>query len=77
VEWRGLRSPVLHYRSLLHSVPADPLLEMGDSDQSFRYSNYLSRSMAHMDLMTFYRASRAAAAPASRTSGCCWVFREN
>ena len=43
---------MLHYRSLLHSITAARYWEMGDSDQSFRYSNYLSRfHWRHMDLM--------------------------
>jgi 3'-5' exonuclease len=54
VSWNGagFDLPVLHYRSLLHSVTAARYWEMGDSDQSFRYSNYLSRfHWRHMDLM--------------------------
>jgi 3'-5' exonuclease len=54
VSWNGagFDLPVLHYRSLLHSVPAARYWEMGNSDQSFRYSNYLSRfHWRHMDLM--------------------------
>jgi 3'-5' exonuclease len=54
VSWNGagFDLPVLHYRSLLHSVPAARYWELGDSDQSFRYSNYLSRfHWRHMDLM--------------------------
>jgi hypothetical protein len=54
VSWNGagFDLPVLHYRSLLHSVPAARYWEIGNSDQSFRYSNYLSRfHWRHMDLM--------------------------
>ena len=54
VSWNGagFDLPVLHYRSLLHSVTAARYWETGDSDQSFRYSNYLSRfHWRHMDLM--------------------------
>jgi 3'-5' exonuclease len=54
VSWNGagFDLPVLHYRSLLHSVAAARYWEMGDNDQSFRYSNYLSRfHWRHMDLM--------------------------
>jgi predicted PolB exonuclease-like 3'-5' exonuclease len=37
---------------LLHSVPAGRYWEMGENDQSFRFSNYLSRfHWRHMDLM--------------------------
>jgi hypothetical protein len=54
VSWNGagFDLPVLHYRSLLHSVTAARYWETGDSDSSFRYSNYLSRfHWRHMDLM--------------------------
>src|ERR1700678_4194699 len=54
VSWNGagFDLPVLHYRSLLHSVAAARYWELGDTDQSFRYSNYLSRfHWRHMDLM--------------------------
>ena len=54
VSWNGagFDLPVLHYRSLLHSVTAARYWETGDSDNSFRYSNYLSRfHWRHMDLM--------------------------
>jgi 3'-5' exonuclease len=54
VSWNGagFDLPVLHYRSLLHSVTAARYWELGDSDHSFRYSNYLSRfHWRHMDLM--------------------------
>jgi predicted PolB exonuclease-like 3'-5' exonuclease len=54
VSWNGagFDLPVLHYRSLLHSVTAARYWELGDTDHSFRYSNYLSRfHWRHMDLM--------------------------
>jgi 3'-5' exonuclease len=54
VSWNGagFDLPVLHYRSLLHSITAARYWETGDSDQSFRFSNYLSRyHWRHMDLM--------------------------
>ena len=54
VSWNGagFDLPVLNYRSLLHGVSAARYWELGDSDQSFRYSNYLSRfHWRHMDLM--------------------------
>jgi len=54
VSWNGagFDLPVLHYRSLLHGVPAARYWETGDGDTSFRYSNYLSRfHWRHMDLM--------------------------
>jgi 3'-5' exonuclease len=54
VSWNGsgFDLPVLHYRSLLHSVPASRYWETGEHDQSFRWNNYLSRfHWRHMDLM--------------------------
>ncbi len=54
VSWNGsgFDLPVLHYRSLLHSLTAARYWETGDGDSSFRYSNYLSRfHWRHMDLM--------------------------
>ncbi|MGO9934082.1 MAG: 3'-5' exonuclease [Steroidobacteraceae bacterium] len=54
VSWNGagFDLPVLHYRSLLHSLTAARYWELGDTDHSFRYSNYLSRfHWRHMDLM--------------------------
>ncbi len=54
VSWNGagFDLPVLHYRSLLHRITAARYWETGDSDTSFRYSNYLSRfHWRHMDLM--------------------------
>jgi hypothetical protein len=54
VSWNGsaFDLPVLHYRSLLHSVTAARYWETGDGDATFRYSNYLSRfHWRHMDLM--------------------------
>lgn len=54
VSWNGsgFDLPVLNYRSLLHGVTAARYWETGDNDNSFRYSNYLSRfHWRHMDLM--------------------------
>ena len=54
VSWNGagFDLPVLHYRSLLHSVTAARYWETGEGDSSFRFSNYLSRfHWRHMDLM--------------------------
>jgi predicted PolB exonuclease-like 3'-5' exonuclease len=54
VSWNGagFDLPVLHYRSLLHSVTAARYWETGDNDPSFRFSNYLSRfHWRHVDLM--------------------------
>ncbi len=54
VSWNGagFDLPVLNYRSLLHGITAARYWETGDSDGSFRYSNYLSRfHWRHIDLM--------------------------
>ncbi|GAC1301104.1 MAG: 3'-5' exonuclease [Steroidobacteraceae bacterium] len=54
VSWNGsgFDLPVLHYRSLLHSVTAARYWDTGGGDPSFRYSNYLSRfHWRHLDLM--------------------------
>ena len=54
VSWNGggFDLPVLHYRALLHGVPAPRYWETGDDDNSFRYNNYISRfHWRHTDLM--------------------------
>lgn len=54
VSWNGsgFDLPVLHYRALHHGVAAARYWEIGDSENSFRYNNYLSRfHWRHMDLM--------------------------
>ncbi len=54
VSWNGggFDLPVLHYRSLLHGVSAQRYWEVGETDTSFRYNNYLNRfHYRHLDLM--------------------------
>ncbi len=54
VSWNGcgFDLPVLHYRALLHGVSAPRYWENGNTDQSFRWNNYLSRfHERHTDLM--------------------------
>ncbi len=54
VTWNGggFDLPVLHYRALLHGIPAPRYWETGADDQSFRYNNYLNRfHERHTDLM--------------------------
>lgn len=54
VSWNGsgFDLPVMHYRALMHGVQATRYWETGDSDQSFKWSNYLSRfHWRHIDLM--------------------------
>jgi len=54
VSWNGngFDLPVLHYRSLLHSVVANRYWDVGDADPGFKWNNYLSRfHQRHTDLM--------------------------
>lgn len=54
VSWNGcgFDLPVLHYRSLRHSIDASRYWETGDSDRDFRFNNYLNRYHSrHLDLM--------------------------
>ena len=54
VSWngKGFDLPVLHYRSLIHGIPAQRYWETGDNDQGFKWNNYLSRyHRRHTDLM--------------------------
>jgi 3'-5' exonuclease len=54
VSWNGssFDLPVLHYRGLLAGVSAARYWELGDSDQDFRYNNYIARyHTRHTDLM--------------------------
>ena len=54
VTWNGsgFDLPVIHYRSLLHSVAAPQYWEVGDTDRAFRYNNFISRfHWRHIDLM--------------------------
>lgn len=54
VSWNGsgFDLPVLHYRALLHSIPAPTYWEAGENQQAFKWNNYLSRfHYRHMDLM--------------------------
>lgn len=54
VSWNGsgFDLPLLHYRALRHGVQSPRYWETGDTDQSFRWNNYLSRyHWRHLDLM--------------------------
>ena len=54
VSWNGsgFDMPVLNYRALRHGLSAPRYWETGDSDQSFRWNNYISRyHWRHTDLM--------------------------
>ncbi|MDH3280031.1 MAG: 3'-5' exonuclease [Gammaproteobacteria bacterium] len=54
VSWNGsgFDLPVLHYRSLIHGIPAVRYWDAGDDDREFRWNNYLNRfHYRHTDLM--------------------------
>jgi hypothetical protein len=54
VSWNGggFDLPVIHYRSLLHSVPASHYWEVGDTNRAYRYNNFINRfHWRHIDLM--------------------------
>lgn len=54
VSWNGsgFDLPVLHYRSLIHGVPAHRYWDTGEDDRDFKYNNYISRyHNRHIDLM--------------------------
>lgn len=64
VSWNGggFDLPVLHYRSLLHSIDASRYWESGEHDQAFRWNNYTSRyHKRHTDLMDVLAAYQARA----------------
>jgi 3'-5' exonuclease len=54
VSWNGggFDLPVLHYRALVHGVPAPRYWDTGRDDTSFRFNNYVNRfHERHTDLM--------------------------
>jgi 3'-5' exonuclease len=54
VSWNGggFDLPVLHYRALIHGVPARRYWDQGEDDRDSRYNNYLNRyHLRHIDLM--------------------------
>ena len=54
VSWNGsgFDLPVLHYRALLHQITAPTYWEVGESQQGFKWNNYLNRfHYRHLDLM--------------------------
>lgn len=54
VSWNGgaFDLPVIHYRSLRHGISAPSYWETGDTDQNYRWNNYISRyHNRHTDLM--------------------------
>lgn len=54
ISWNGgqFDLPVLHYRAMLHGIPAPRYWDTGNDDRDFRWNNYLSRyHERHTDLM--------------------------
>jgi predicted PolB exonuclease-like 3'-5' exonuclease len=54
VSWNGsgFDLPVLHYRALIHGVPARRYWDQGDDERDSRFSNYVNRyHLRHIDLM--------------------------
>jgi hypothetical protein len=54
VSWNGsgFDLPVLHYRALRHHIQAPKYWEMGDTENDFKWNNYISRfHWRHIDLM--------------------------
>jgi 3'-5' exonuclease len=54
VSWNGggFDLPVLHYRSLVHSIVAPKYWDMGEDDRDYKWNNYISRyHTRHLDLM--------------------------
>jgi hypothetical protein len=57
VSWNGcgFDLPVIHYRSLLHSVAAPYYWEVGDTNRAYRYNNFINRfHWRHIDLMDVF-----------------------
>jgi predicted PolB exonuclease-like 3'-5' exonuclease len=67
VSWNGsgFDLPVLHYRALIHGVPARRYWDQGDDERDSRFSNYVNRyHPRHVDLMdVLSRYQPRAAAP--------------
>ncbi|MDI9681557.1 3'-5' exonuclease [Burkholderia cenocepacia] len=54
VSWNGggFDLPVLHYRALVHGIPATRYWDLGEDDREFKWNNYISRYHSrHTDLM--------------------------
>ena len=54
VSWNGggFDLPVLHYRSMVHGIPAPRYWDTGGDDKSFKWNNYINRyHERHTDLM--------------------------
>lgn len=64
VSWNGagFDLPVIHYRALLHGIPAIVYWECGERKPEFKYNNYLNRyHHKHLDLMDYLSGYQAKA----------------
>jgi predicted PolB exonuclease-like 3'-5' exonuclease len=53
---------VIHYRALLHGVCSEIYWNHGDTNQNFKWNNYLNRyHMRHLDLMDYLSGFQAGA----------------
>ena len=75
ISWNGggFDLPVLHYRSLVHSIAAPKYWDMGDDDRDYKWNNYISRyHMRHLDLMDLLALYQARAnAPLDQIAQLC------
>ncbi len=75
VSWNGsgFDLPVIHYRAMLHGIPAPRYWETGATEQSFRWNNYLNRFHdRHTDLMDVLAGYQARAnAPLDEIASLC------
>jgi 3'-5' exonuclease len=62
VSWNGggFDLPVLHYRALVHGIPASRYWDIGEDDRDFKWNNYISRYHSRhtdlMDVLAMYQA---------------------
>ena len=62
VSWNGggFDLPVLHYRALVHGIPASRYWDLGEDDRDFKWNNYISRYHSRhtdlMDVLAMYQA---------------------
>ena len=62
ISWngKGFDCPVINYRSLLHGVCSSIYWDHGDTNQNFKWNNYLNRyHMRHLDVMDYMSAFQA------------------
>ena len=66
VSWNGggFDLPVLHYRAMVHGIPASRYWDLGDEDREFKWNNYIARYHTRhsdlMDILSMYQARATA-----------------